>query len=591
MHVAYSYLRFSTPEQLKGTSLKRQGDKAETFAARHGLQLDRHYSFADLGVSAYRGKNRTHGALARFLALVDGGRIEPGSVLIVENFDRLSRDKVDEAYEAFRGILKRDIRIGMVSDDRIYDRSSLNDPAQLMYSIMNMARANEESARKADLTLNSWEVRRREGRKGSLCPAWLRLAGEEYVVIPERADIIREIFGMAARGMGGYRIARELSQRAIPPLSTKIEGKPVVGRSATMWRASAVVNLLNNRAVLGYFQPRNAKKEPVAEEIAGYFPTIIDQLTWDRVRSTRRRLGNRSGRKGDTFVNLFTGFGYCAGCGAAMKYHHGNTPERRYLVCSSYLNRAGCGTGGYIPYKPLEEAVLDGVVEFKLSDLFCRPEAEADLRRVENDIARLEAAITSQEKRQARLTDLLADLEPEDDRVEDYNKALATGRGTIRGFKEALRQQSEEHQDLTAQRDARIDGEGEVARLRAELATAEVDRVGMIRTKLHAALKSFISGIIMDGENGVIDVILANGARAYRFERTTPKSRKVRREVLPIGYVDVAQLLGDKTVREVFTTKPDDVQVTSGVYNENPDAVASYEVIRKVKQAPVFRAA
>jgi len=37
---AYSYLRFSTPEQMKGDSFRRQTSMATAYAATHGLDLD-----------------------------------------------------------------------------------------------------------------------------------------------------------------------------------------------------------------------------------------------------------------------------------------------------------------------------------------------------------------------------------------------------------------------------------------------------------------------------------------------------------------------------------------------------------------------
>jgi hypothetical protein len=37
---AYSYIRFSTPDQEKGDSLRRQEKDAEDYAKKHGLTLD-----------------------------------------------------------------------------------------------------------------------------------------------------------------------------------------------------------------------------------------------------------------------------------------------------------------------------------------------------------------------------------------------------------------------------------------------------------------------------------------------------------------------------------------------------------------------
>jgi len=54
---AYSYIRFSTPEQLKGDSLCRQLEASRAYAKQHGLVLDE--NLRDIGVSAFKGKNAT----------------------------------------------------------------------------------------------------------------------------------------------------------------------------------------------------------------------------------------------------------------------------------------------------------------------------------------------------------------------------------------------------------------------------------------------------------------------------------------------------------------------------------------------------
>src|SRR4051794_17399302 len=99
---AYSYIRFSTPEQLKGDSLRRQLQLSRDYALQHGLELDE--ELKDIGVSAFKGKNRTDGALGRFINLVREGKIEPGSVLLVESLDRLSRDQILAALSQFSEI-------------------------------------------------------------------------------------------------------------------------------------------------------------------------------------------------------------------------------------------------------------------------------------------------------------------------------------------------------------------------------------------------------------------------------------------------------------------------------------------------------
>src|SRR5262245_56281350 len=85
---AYSYLRFSTPEQMKGDSQRRQLEAARGYALEKGLELDEELTFHDLGVSAFKGANATTGKLAAFLRAVQDGFVEPGSYLLVQDFDR-----------------------------------------------------------------------------------------------------------------------------------------------------------------------------------------------------------------------------------------------------------------------------------------------------------------------------------------------------------------------------------------------------------------------------------------------------------------------------------------------------------------------
>ena len=87
---AYSYLRFSTPEQMKGDSQRRQLEAAQSYAREKGLELDEQLTFHDLGVSGFRGANATTGKLKAFRRAIEDELVEAGSYLLVEDFDRLS---------------------------------------------------------------------------------------------------------------------------------------------------------------------------------------------------------------------------------------------------------------------------------------------------------------------------------------------------------------------------------------------------------------------------------------------------------------------------------------------------------------------
>ena len=89
MTTCYSYVRFSSKKQELSDSKRRQIDMATKYAVANGLTLDPS-GFEDLGVSAFRGKNSTDGALGDFLRCVDAGLIPHDSWLLVESLDRVS---------------------------------------------------------------------------------------------------------------------------------------------------------------------------------------------------------------------------------------------------------------------------------------------------------------------------------------------------------------------------------------------------------------------------------------------------------------------------------------------------------------------
>jgi DNA invertase Pin-like site-specific DNA recombinase len=113
----YSYIRFSSKKQALGTSLDRQAD-IDSFLERHNLVLDTRLE--DLGVSAYRGKNASKGQLGDFLALVRAGQIDTNSVLLIENFDRLSRQKIIKSTQIFIELMSQGIDLGILDLGRIY---------------------------------------------------------------------------------------------------------------------------------------------------------------------------------------------------------------------------------------------------------------------------------------------------------------------------------------------------------------------------------------------------------------------------------------------------------------------------------------
>src|SRR5271154_2896146 len=102
---AYSYIRFSREHQSQGDSLRRQLEATKAYCERNNLLLDESLDLRDLGVSAFKGRNSTKGSLGRFIDLCERGEVAPGSALVVESLDRISRQSPRRAVALLSSLL------------------------------------------------------------------------------------------------------------------------------------------------------------------------------------------------------------------------------------------------------------------------------------------------------------------------------------------------------------------------------------------------------------------------------------------------------------------------------------------------------
>ena len=121
----FSYIRFSTPEQAKGRSRERQLEAARKFADEMRWELDESLSMFDPAMSGFHRENISKGELGVFLAAVKAGEIETPCALLVENLDRLSRDKIPNALTQFLGIIEAGISIVTLMDKQVYNSESI----------------------------------------------------------------------------------------------------------------------------------------------------------------------------------------------------------------------------------------------------------------------------------------------------------------------------------------------------------------------------------------------------------------------------------------------------------------------------------
>jgi len=81
------------------------------------------------------------------------------------------------------------------------------------------------------------------------------------------------------------------------------------------------------------------------DAVEGYYPTVIDKETFERVRSMRidAKAPLRGRHAAGTVQNIFGGLARCPCCDATMTLvNKGAGNGRRYLICTKAKAGAGC---------------------------------------------------------------------------------------------------------------------------------------------------------------------------------------------------------------------------------------------------------
>lgn len=336
--------------------MRRQTEASKRYAAQNNLNLSEQ-SFEDLGVSAFKGNNASiekAGGLALFLRAVDEGVVPSDSILLVESLDRISRQSIDQALELFMSIIRRGITIVSLIDNQTFskERIAQDHGISLIISITTFVRAHEESLVKSKRVKAAWENRRTERRiLSKTCPAWLKVADDysHYIVLEDKAKIVRRAFELSLAGHGSHTIAKTLNEEGFRLFS---KDEP--------WNPENVMHLLRNQAVFGRYVPAKAKNVlPVDDQ----YPAIITKEQFDRVREGT---ATRSpGRKtvSDEIGNMFSTVSYCAACGGRFKFvatsYVSETRLRKYFRCArARSSTTGC-TAERFPYNDLENNLLE----------------------------------------------------------------------------------------------------------------------------------------------------------------------------------------------------------------------------------------
>ena len=337
--IAAAYVRVSTDDQME-LSPDSQMEKIREYAAKNGLLLLSEYIFHDDGISG-RAAEKRPGFQQMIATAKDPSH--PFDVIIVWKFSRFARNQEESIF--YKSILRSKCKVDVVSVSEPLIAGPFGSLIERIIEWMD----EFYSVRLAEEVKRSMTVNAKNGSLQATPSFGYRVENRHLVIVPEEAEIIREIFRRFISGDAMFRIAKDLSSRGI----RTHRGNPFENRT--------VDYILNNPVYLGKLRwtptgrtRRNFKNEDSIIADALHEP-IIDVETWDAAQARCAELKKsykRYGKPSSERKHWLCGVVRCSACGATLIW-----ANPHFMKCNNYAH-GRCTTTQHIAVEALEESFL-----------------------------------------------------------------------------------------------------------------------------------------------------------------------------------------------------------------------------------------
>lgn len=350
------YLRISQDRTGQHLGVERQEKDCRALAKRLGLRVT--HIYVDNDTSATSGKVRPE-----FEAMLKG---RPEAILAWHQ-DRLLRLTSD-----LEKVIALEVPVHMVTAGSL----DLATPAGRAVARTVAAWSQYEGEQKA-LRQKAANVQRAERGhwQFSRRPYGYRRIDERIEIVPEEAEVVREVFDRYVAGETAYALAADLNRRGIPSIDTD-------------WSQERMRQLLRNGRYAGIVESKGQRFE-----VEPQWTPIISERTWNDAE-TMRRSRTRAGSWSTSTKHLMSGMLRCAVCGESMLAR----PDRGVQLYA-------CQTNWCVSIRAAEvDAVVEGVVLGRLAD-------KRIIRALRStpDTAPLTEELADLRKRRDAIADLLAD--------------------------------------------------------------------------------------------------------------------------------------------------------------------------------------
>ena len=437
------YARYSTPDQAHGDSERRQTRMADAWEKRKGLKIDASLRYWDKGILAFRGKNQKEGELFHLLEFVKSGKVPPGSYLLVENLDRLSRQDPMVSITLLNELLSSGLRVVSLTDGVEYDSKhrGLDAFMSLIRAGIDFYRGHGESERKSGAISKSWESKREDAAKKPMtkkCPSWLVPTETGFKLNQERVRIVRRIFKEFAAGKGVFSICEGLKRDGIAPWGSakskdKSKGKSEPKRKA-IWHKTYIRKILTSRTVIGEMQPHKTDKTVpggrarVGAPIEGYYPCAITPVLWAKAQKRWRAIGGGQpaprGPRGDEngIPSLFSGLLTCGWTGGPVAFQRKGKTKKGEAVRLYCVKKPGEYLGW--SYDEFETSVLGAILTTESATIWPAHQASNEEGELSDKIAELELLAAEKNTEVDRILDAIERMPTDSPGAERTRKRL-----------------------------------------------------------------------------------------------------------------------------------------------------------------------
>lgn len=321
----------------------------------------------------YTGTNFNRPGFQAMLDDIDMGYI--GTVM-VKDLSRLGRDYVSVGHYTDNYFPDRNIRFIAVND--MVDSAEGENEIAPFKNIMNEMYARDISRK----VRSAHRIRGNLGEPLGQPPYGYVKSPENkkvWIIEPEAAAVVKEIFRLCMEGKGNDTIARILMDRKIlnPTAYWQKRGVNRSGKKTQpnpyLWKHTAVEYILRNQEYCGdvinfktYSKSFKNKKRLLNPEenwvvFQGRHEPIIERETFMQVQQRLENTKRRAPKAHNGDKHLLSHYLYCADCHSKLWYHT-NTVNRdiHYFSCSNYKSdyRGTCPTRHYIRADAIEQVVL-----------------------------------------------------------------------------------------------------------------------------------------------------------------------------------------------------------------------------------------